>query len=150
MRRIERRISEAEALAILEKGEYGVLGTASAANVPYCVPLSYCLLDGAIYFHCAVAGAKLENIAHNPRVSFCVVGETELLPGQFATRYESCIVQGDASEVFGLEKRAALMGLVGKYSKGYESEGGRYIESQIEKSRVYRITIDSLSGKARR
>lgn len=150
MRRLERRISDSEALAILLTGEYGVLGTVSAANAPYCVPLSYCLLDGVIYFHCAVAGTKLDNIALNPQVSFCVVGGTELLPGQFATRYESCIAQGHAREVFGPEKKAALMELVRKYSKGYESEGERYIESLADKTRVYGITIDSLSGKARR
>lgn len=150
MRRTDRLISEAEAWSILERGEYGVLSTASADCVPYGVPLSYCVVEGGIYFHCAAEGRKLNNIRGNPRVSFCVVGETEVLPDQFSTRYENCIVEGTASEVHSDEKRSALQRLVARYSKGFEAEGLQYIERLWDETRVFRISVDSLSGKARR
>jgi nitroimidazol reductase NimA-like FMN-containing flavoprotein (pyridoxamine 5'-phosphate oxidase superfamily) len=114
------------------------------------VPVSYCVVDGAIYFHCAVEGHKLDNIQDNPRISFCVVGETELLPAEFATRYESCIVQGAASEALGEEKGRALEGLVRKYSPAFVTEGRAYIEQQWARTRVFRISVESISGKARR
>ncbi len=49
-----------------------------------------------IYFHCAPEGHKLENLSGNNKVSFCVVGKTQVLPDKFATNYESVIVFGTA------------------------------------------------------
>lgn len=150
MRRSDRQTGETEAWSILERGEYGVLSTASTDAAPYGVPLSYCVVNGNIYLHCAVEGRKLDIIRGNPKVSFCVVGKTEVLPDKLSTRYESCIVEGTASEVSGDEKRSALQGLVTRYSKGFEAEGLQHIEKLWEETIVVRITVDSLSGKARR
>jgi nitroimidazol reductase NimA-like FMN-containing flavoprotein (pyridoxamine 5'-phosphate oxidase superfamily) len=150
MRREDRRITNTETSSILEKGEYGILSTASSNNEPYGVPLNYCLIDECIYFHCAPEGTKINNIISNPEVSFCVVGKTEVLPDQFGTKYESCIVQGLASESFGEEKKLALEGLIHKYSENFVSEGLKYIEKLKDKTRVFKISIESLSGKARK
>jgi nitroimidazol reductase NimA-like FMN-containing flavoprotein (pyridoxamine 5'-phosphate oxidase superfamily) len=150
LRKQQRAISEAEARELLVRGEYGVLSTRSPDGQPYGVPLNYCLLDGALYFHCAVAGHKLENLGAEPRVSFCVVGKTEVLPGQFATRYESVIFFGRAAEVFAAEKQLALEGLMAKYSPDYREEGLRYIVAQTDQARVFRVSIEKVSGKARR
>jgi uncharacterized protein len=150
MRRSDRRIAEADAWRILEEGGHGVLSTVSPDRLPYGVPLSYCVLGGAIYVHCAREGRKLEHLAHDPRVSFCVVGRTEVLPDEFSTLYESCIVEGVAAEAFGAQKQAALEGLVAKYSPGFEEEGLGYIAALSEETRVFRIEVAALAGKARR
>jgi len=149
MRNLKRAISEAGARELLARGEYGVLSTCGPEGQPYGVPLSYCLLADALYFHCAVAGHKLENIAADSRVSFCVVGRTEVLPEQFATRYESVIVTGRAAEVFAEDKQQALEGLVAKYSPGFQDEGRKYITAQSGQARVFRITIETITGKGR-
>ena len=150
MRRKDRLLPNEEAFSILERGEYGTLSTLSLNHEPYGVPLNYCLIDGCIYFHCAIEGRKIDNIINNPNVSFCVVGKTEVLPDQFGTIYESCIVQGLASESFGEEKQLALEGLIHKYSKNFVSEGLKYIAKLKEKTRVFKISIESISGKARK
>lgn len=150
MRRKDRLISNAEAFSILEKGEYGVLSTVSPDHEPYGVPVNYCFLDGYIYFHCALEGTKIDNIISHPKVSFCVVGRTQILPDQFGTNYESCIVHGMAFESFGEEKQQALEGLVHKYSPGFVSEGLDYIEKLKNNARVFKISIDSISGKAKK
>jgi nitroimidazol reductase NimA-like FMN-containing flavoprotein (pyridoxamine 5'-phosphate oxidase superfamily) len=150
LRRRERALSSEEALELLGRGEYGVLSTISADGSPYGVPVNYCVGNGYVYFHCAVEGHKLENIAGDNRVSFCVVGATELLPDQFATRYESVIVSGHAEELFDAEKQRALEGLVEKYSSRFMQEGMRYIEAQTGRTRVFRFEIAEISGKARR
>ena len=150
MRRKDRQISEAEALSLLEQGEYGVLGTVSTDGQPYGVPVNYCCLNGSIFFHCALEGRKLDNIRNNPRVSFCVVGNTEVLPAEFGARYESCIVQGMASESLAEEKRAALEGLIAKYSRDFFAEGHQYIEKLNAKTRVFKISVEAITGKARK
>jgi nitroimidazol reductase NimA-like FMN-containing flavoprotein (pyridoxamine 5'-phosphate oxidase superfamily) len=149
MRRKDRRITNTETFSILEKGEYGILSTVSSNDEPYGVPFNYCLIDECIYFHCALEGRKINNINNNPKVSFCVVGKTAVLPDQFGTKYESCIVQGLASESFGEEKQLALEGIIHKYSEPFVSEGLQYIEKLKDKTRVFKISIESISGKAR-
>jgi len=150
MRRDDRALTEAQAAEILRRGEYGVLSTVSADGQPYGVPVSFAYEEGALYFHCAVEGHKLDNLASNPRVSFCVVGATEVLPDKFATRYESAIVFGAARELFGDEKQAGLTRLLKKYSADHMEKGQKYIRSDIGKTRVFTLEIESLSGKARR
>jgi nitroimidazol reductase NimA-like FMN-containing flavoprotein (pyridoxamine 5'-phosphate oxidase superfamily) len=150
LRRKDRGITETEARELLTLGEYGVLATVSADGSPYAVPVSYCVIGNGIYFHAALEGHKLENIARESRVSFCVVGATEVLPEKFSTRYESVIVAGRVAEVFDAEKQQGLAGLVAKYSAAFLDAGERYIASDGPKTRVFRIAIDAISGKARR
>jgi nitroimidazol reductase NimA-like FMN-containing flavoprotein (pyridoxamine 5'-phosphate oxidase superfamily) len=150
IRRADRALSQEQAMEILFKGEYGILSTVSSDGQPYGVPVSYCYSDNLLYFHCAVEGHKLENLTANNRVSFCVVGETKILPEKFATRYESAIIFGKAYELTGNEKLPGLTELLKKYSPDFLEKGQLYIESNAEKTRVYKIEIEALSGKARR
>ena len=150
LRRKNRGMAQAEARKLLERGEYGILSTCGPDGRPYGIPLSYCVLNDAVYFHCALEGHKLDNIEGNDAVSFCVVGETEVLPAQFATRYESVVLSGRAVEVFGEEKQQALEGLVEKYSADFWKEGQKYIEAMDARTRVFRIGAETVSGKARR
>lgn len=70
LRRQDRAITQEEAHAFLMKGEYGVLSTVTADGKPYGVPLSFCVIDQHLFFHCAVEGQKLDNLEHNQSVSF--------------------------------------------------------------------------------
>ena len=150
IRRKDREISDSEAKAILLSGEYGILSTVSPGGQPYGVPLNYTYTGDAIYFHCAVEGRKLVNLQANKNVSFCVVGRTEVLPDKFATKYESVIVFGEACEVTEGEKQKGLTELLKKYSFGSMKEGQEYIAASGHKTRVYKIVIESITGKARR
>jgi nitroimidazol reductase NimA-like FMN-containing flavoprotein (pyridoxamine 5'-phosphate oxidase superfamily) len=150
LRRKDRAITEEEAMALLSRAEYGVLSTVSENGKPYGVPLNFCIIDRCIYFHCAVEGRKIDNIKQNKSVSFCTVGNTEILPDQFGTKYESVIVSGEVEEVFDDNKQIALEGLLHKYSADFFDKGLKYIEALREKTRVFKITTNSLSGKARK
>lgn len=149
LRRKDRAITIEQTMRILEQGVFGVLSTVSAEGQPQGVPLHYCLLEGAIYFHCALDGQKLDNIAHDSRVSFCVVGPHQVMPDKFATLYESALVQGRASEALGQEKQKGLEGLVDKYSAEFRAEGLDYITKLGHKTRVFKISLDAVSGKSR-
>jgi len=150
IQRDDRAIPDSEAKEILQAGEYGVLSTVSVDGQPYGVPVSYSYTGDAIYFHCALEGHKLENLSSNNRVSFCVVGRTQVLPDKFATNYESVIVFGKACEVTGPEKQTGLIEILKKYSPGFIDKGLRYIEGDGPKARVYKIVIESLTGKSRK
>ena len=68
----------------------------------------------------------------------------------FATCYESAIVFGKALELTGDEKKHGLVELLKKYSSDYLEKGRLYIEADAERTRVYKIVIESLSGKSRK
>lgn len=150
VRRSDREIPLQESENILYTAEYGILSTVGNDGQPYGMPLSYVLKGESIYFHCAVSGHKLENIEHNPKVSFCVVGKTKVLPDKFGTEYESAVVFGRASEVNGAERHDALLWLLEKYCTDFIEEGKRYIEQKDQITKVFKVEIDRISGKARR
>jgi nitroimidazol reductase NimA-like FMN-containing flavoprotein (pyridoxamine 5'-phosphate oxidase superfamily) len=150
MRRMDRAISESEAIKLLRKGEYGILSTVSLDGQPYGVPVNFCYTKEVIYFHSALEGHKIENIRENSKVSFCVVGKTEILPEEFGTKYESAIVYGKVIEVVGKEKHDGLFAIVKKYSPGFAREGLKYIGESEKKARVFKIAIKSITGKSRK
>jgi nitroimidazol reductase NimA-like FMN-containing flavoprotein (pyridoxamine 5'-phosphate oxidase superfamily) len=150
LRRKDRAIESSEAIEILMKGEYGILSTVGDNEQPYGVPLSYVYKGNSIYIHCARVGHKIDNIRNNPKVSFCVVGNTTVLPSEFATEYESSIIFGTAAEIQGAERYNALIWIVEKYSPDYLEEGKHKIKQQDNATKVVKITIDQISGKARK
>lgn len=150
MRRSDREITIQEARAILAGGEYGVLSTVGKDGQPYGVPLNYVYKDNRIYFHCALAGQKLDDIGYNAKVAFCVVGNTKVLPEKFSTEYESAVAFGVASEVNGAERHNALLWLLEKYCPDFIAGGRLYIEQKDKATKVLKIEVDHLSAKARR
>jgi len=149
IRRQDRALARDDTLRLLRRAEYGILSSVGPDGQPYGVPLSFCVTDDQIYFHCAAEGHKLDNIAANRQVSFCVVGDTEVLPDRFGTRYESAIVFGRAEEVFDRDKQRGLEALVSKYSADFMDHGLKYIEKLFPQVRVFRIRIERITGKAR-
>jgi len=150
MRRKDRAVTENEAIEILIKGEYGILSMCTPENEGYGIPLNYVLDNQQIYFHCAAAGSKLDYLRTNNKVSFCVVGNTTVIPSDFGTLYESTIVSGTASEVDGNEKREALKKIIEKYSANFIKEGHEYIDKLYDRVSVIKLSIHSITGKARR
>lgn len=150
LRKQDRKLSDEESLEILRKGEYGVLSMCTNDHWGYGIPLNYTFVDKDIYCHCAMEGAKLDYLRNNNKVSFCVVGNTQLLPEKFSTLYESIIVFGATSEINGEEKRKALIQLIEKYSSDYIQEGMNYIDKAFEKTNVIKLSIESFCGKGRK
>jgi nitroimidazol reductase NimA-like FMN-containing flavoprotein (pyridoxamine 5'-phosphate oxidase superfamily) len=149
MRRSERAMSEADALALLIKEQVGVLSTASADGAPYGVPLNYCFVreDNAIFFHCALKGRKIDDIRSNPHVSFTVVGRNRIIPERLTTYYESVIVSGRASFVDDEEEKERRFDqLCGHLTPDVEwrVDGGCKFLKAVA---VVRIDIEGISGK---
>jgi hypothetical protein len=150
MRKIERQMEQEDSLSLLHNGLYGVLSTVDNNGQPYGVPLNYVCNENNIYFHCALEGHKLENIKNNHKVSFTVVGDTEIMASKFSIAYESVILFGIISKVEDEnEKGLALRNLVDKYSSEFIEEGEIYVENSKNRCAVYKIAIQSLTGKHR-
>jgi nitroimidazol reductase NimA-like FMN-containing flavoprotein (pyridoxamine 5'-phosphate oxidase superfamily) len=151
IRRKDRELSEAEAWQLLEAAEWGVLATVDEKGWPYAVPVNHAVVDGELIIHSATQGHKLENLAFNPKVSYCVVTQAETLPLELSTRYASAIVFGQAEllTVDG-DKRAALRALGLRFAKAHAELVDREIEKDLFRTTVLRIRIERVTGKARR
>ncbi|MGE5353164.1 MAG: pyridoxamine 5'-phosphate oxidase family protein [Acidobacteriota bacterium] len=147
IRRAEYAASESQAKEILEKGDHGVLSTTSRDGFPYGIPMSYWYKDDMIYFHCAKEGHKLDNIKTDNRVSFCVIGKNEVLPGDFTANYESAVVFGHAYEITGSEKEEAMLEMVKKFSPDFMEQGKEGIKRADAKMSVYKIVAEQVTGK---
>ena len=150
MRRKDREMTPEETLQLLAGAEYGVLSVTGRNGYPHPVPMNYAWKDGAIWLHCAKSGSKLDDIRADAKVSFCVVGSTEVLQEKFSTNYSSAIAYGDITEVVGEAAEAGLYALVEKYSPDFLSEGKAYISRAAANTCVLRMNVRHITGKARR
>ena len=67
MRRARQALPMEDCEAILRRGTSGVLSVLGDDGYPYGVPLSYVWHDGALWFHCAKQGHKLDAIREDMR-----------------------------------------------------------------------------------
>ena len=149
MRRKKQALSPAACDAILQAGTSGVLALSGADGQPYAVPLSYVYHEGKVYFHCARAGHKLDLLDQNPKASFCVIGQDQVVPEKYTTYYRSVILFGTVRRLTaGEEKRAAILALARRYSpdepaEKVDAEIARYWDEVC----VLELTPAHISGK---
>ena len=142
-------VNDEKAVVIITKGSFGVLSTIGKDGYPYGVPLNYTYFDNCICFHCAHQGHKLENINFNDKVSFCVVTKADVLGNEFDTDYESAIAFGKAIVITeDSEKKDILLSVLNKYSADYIKAGNNYMKKYWDETKVIKMKIEHLSGKA--
>lgn len=151
IRRKDRVLDEKEAIELLETGEYGFLSMVGTDGFGYGIPISFVKEGESIYFHCAPEGYKLECLRENPKVNFCVVGKTCVIPNQFTTAFESVLAFGTIHmELPEEERRHALRLLTKKYCPGFEALGEKYIDKSFHRTNILRLDIEHISGKCKR
>lgn len=151
VRRQDRLLDETTAETLLKTGEYGVLSMQSEENGAYGVPLNF-VWDGdqSIYLHCAPEGRKLLCITHCNNVSFCVVGQTNVISNKFTTGYESVILECKAKmNLKSNEKMKALELFLDKYSPADKETGMKYAEKSFKRTEIIRLDIHEWSGKTK-
>lgn len=151
MRRKDRALPQEKAEELLSRCEYGVLASIGKDSQPFGTPISFVYREGAIYFHCAATGQKLNNIRANPKVCFTVVGNTQpLYDKSFSTIYESVMAFGNAICVEDdKEKTEALMQLCEKYLPGHMDKAPGEIAKMFAATTVVKIPVDYMTGKAK-
>ena len=155
MRRIRQQISLEECADILKRASSGVLGLHGDEGYPYTVPISFVYQRendglGTIGFHCAKVGHKIDAIRRNPKVSFTVIDQDEVMPKERTTKYCSVIAFGTAHILEGDEALRRAANAVGaKYSKGFEDLYKAETEETIREGRLccVEIEIEHMTGK---
>lgn len=157
MRRSKQQLSIGECRAVLERGASGVLALKGGADdFPYAVPLSYVFVpaddaaeaSGSLFFHCAKAGLKLDMLAQDDRVSFCVIDQDQVVPEKFTTLYRSVIAFGRLRVVEDRQRALAATRALGrKYNPGQEEALEQELSSGFSHMLVLELAVDALTGK---
>jgi len=146
--------------AILQRATIGRLATTGNDGYPYITPVNYVYLDGSIFFHCARAGEKLDNIRRDPRVCFTVdiplayldLGYYGDLPEPcLVHQFYHCVIIRGRAEVVDLtdEKVRALNGLVAAHEPvGTEFPPITAATPAVALCLVVAVRIESISGKS--
>lgn len=133
---------------ILKRCTNGVLSINGDNGYPYGVPLSYAYANGKIYFHCAKEGYKVDLLKADPKVTFTVVAQDNIIPEEFNTLYASVIAFGTVKLIDTPEEmKVPHAYIVDKYSRGYEEAGAKYLDADMGRMYMGEITIDHITGK---
>ena len=152
MRRKDRQMPEALALALVDKCAYAVMATVNHDGTPYCIPLSPVREGEWLYFHCAKEGHKVDNLRRMNRVCVSCVGDSvKAIPGQFSIEFESAVINGTASEVTDREEKIRALNIISRrYAPNNMAAFDEAIQKLLDHTAVWKIHIDEISGKARR
>lgn len=153
--RKDRAKDDAWIRAYLHKVPFGTLATEYEGQ-PFIKPtlFVYDESENAIYIHGALVGRMRTNLELNPRVSFCIAEMGRLLPAgtamEVGVEYASVVVFGRAEGLPDAdEARHGLQLLLDRYFPQLKP-GVDYREilpQELDITSVYRIVIDSWSGK---
>ena len=149
MRRKNQALSREETEAVLRRGTSGVLAVAGDNGYPYAVPLSYVYEEGKLYFHCARAGHKLDAVRREPKASFCVIDQDQVVPEEYTTYFRSAIAFGTVRELTDEEeKRRAIELLALKYAPEDGPEAWQQaIDREWKPLCMLEMALDHVTGK---
>ena len=148
MRRFEQEIQEQDEIEeIIRNAKVCRLGM-SVADQPYVVPLCFGYEPGALYFHSAGEGKKLDMLEENENVCFEIDIDHEIVeaenPCDWGMNYRSVIGFGRATilEDDGL-KRKGFDAIMRQYSSGTYS----YPDGEVKGTSIIKVDILSMTGK---
>ena len=151
MRRKDREKDELFALEVIKNAPYATLSMVRPDGKAYGVPISPAVADGAVYFHCADEGLKLDCIKSNSCVCLTAVSFALPTPEDYSMDYSSAIVTGSAAIVTDREEKIlALREICLRYAPENMAMFDGYIDRYLDKTCIVKITADEITGKARK
>ncbi|MDD7363043.1 MAG: pyridoxamine 5'-phosphate oxidase family protein [Peptoniphilus sp.] len=150
MTRAEQKMSDGALRELLKKETWGVLSLTEVGGYPYGVPVNYAYEGGKIYFHGTTSGHKWDAMQKNNRVSFTVVGESEIVEEEYTTAYASAILFGRVSVLEGEERKKALRFMTDRLAPSVDREMNAKTAENCGKAAVFSIDIEHASGKVGR
>lgn len=116
---------------------------------PYVVPMAFGFSDGALFFHTAPRGRKIDILRRNPNVCCEFDVDVRLVAHpekacRWTFEYASVIADGRAVELAGDADRAAGLNAIMRQYSGRDWE---YPPAAMAETAVWRVDIDSLTGK---
>ena len=115
---------------------------------PYVIPLTFAYAEGALWFHCAREGTKLDLIRRDPRAGFSAVADAHIVPGTeacgFSSTGRSVVGRGTARICTDpAERRCGLDALMHRHGVAHPV----YRPDSFERTCVVRIAVEELRGK---
>lgn len=147
MKRIKQQMTEERAIALLREGSNGVLSTFGDGEYPYGVPVNYVYLNNKIYLHSAMTGYKIDAIERDNKVSFCVIGQDEIVSKEYTSYFRSVILFAKARITEGEERLEGFGALVEKYSGDQTEEDKKAVIERCRKACLIALDIEHVSGK---
>ena len=149
MRRKRQLLSQEDIQKVLYQGTSGVLAVSGDDTYPYAVPLSYVYDGEKIYFHSAKSGHKIDAVSQNPKASFCVIDQDQIVPEEYTTYFRSVIVFGTIRILHDeAEKREAIEKLAVKYAPDDTEENRKKaVERDWKPLCMLEMTPEHISGK---
>lgn len=144
------QLDDAQIQALLETQQVGHIATVNSDGSPYVLPVHFVYFDGKIFVHGLPKGQKIENIAADPRVSFCVEKMNgfilDKVPCNVNTAYQSVVIRGTARMLSDLsQKSQVLRHIVEKYTPTLSMS--KVPEAAIRGTGVIEITVEEWTGK---
>ena len=147
MRRFKQALSPEECDQVLFDAPRGVLAVHGEDGYPYAFPMDFIYLDGKVYFHCAKEGHKIDALAADDRVSFCVMDQGFRREGEWALNIKSVILFGRMSKVNDPDRARHLVRQLGLKYYPTAEEVEIEIEKAIDRVQMLELTIDHMTGK---
>jgi nitroimidazol reductase NimA-like FMN-containing flavoprotein (pyridoxamine 5'-phosphate oxidase superfamily) len=148
MRRKRQQLSDEESIAILEKSTSGTLALLGDDDYPYAVPISYVYSRGALYFHSALAGHKVDAIRRCDKASFCVIAQDDVQLERYTTFFRSVIAFGRIHIVDDEQEKLETARMLGnRYNPNHDDALQKEIESGLNRMLMIRLDIEHLTGK---
>ena len=148
MRRREKQITDTKQMEeILAQAQVCRLAMVDNGH-PYVVPLNFGYRDGALYFHSALEGRKMDVLKSDPRVCFEVDELVKMNKAaqacDWGVSFRSVIGTGTARMLeTPAEKKAGLDIIMAHYS----GRAFDYPEEKLAKTAVIQVTIHEMTGK---
>jgi nitroimidazol reductase NimA-like FMN-containing flavoprotein (pyridoxamine 5'-phosphate oxidase superfamily) len=149
MRRADKQISVEAAWTAAKQCVYGVLAMVAEGGTPYAVPVNFVCDGDAIYFHSAMEGRKAECLRKNPNICLTCVSDAQAVQERFTMQYTSAVIFGTVTEVTDKEKKCeALRMLCRRHAPDYLKKAEEVIAGGSERTAVWRVTVEEISGKS--
>jgi uncharacterized protein len=133
---------------IIAKAEVCRLGLCRD-GMPYIVPVSFGYDGSCIYFHTAAEGMKIDYIAANKQVCFELEHDVRVIPSdnaacKWSMSFYSVIGFGTVEEITDFHPKIYALAQIMKH---YSDREWDFDEQIVEKTRLWRIAIERITGK---
>lgn len=149
MRRKRQSLPEETCIEVLERGTSGVLALNDPEQgVPYQVPVNYGYRDGRLTFHGATVGHKVELLKADPRASFTVIDQDQIVPEQYTSWFRSVVCTGRLRLLTDPDERMdELMFMAERFWPDHEEHARAEIAGAFDHTAVLALDIETMSGK---
>jgi nitroimidazol reductase NimA-like FMN-containing flavoprotein (pyridoxamine 5'-phosphate oxidase superfamily) len=148
MRRSDKEISDPKAIDDIISSSIVCKLAMSHENRPYLVPLCFGYRDGALYFHSAPEGKKIEILKANPDVCFLFEIYTQVIKSaeacKWGMKYRSVMGFGKASFITDSESKKRAFDII---MKQYDDGSFSYNDALLDASVIIKVEIDHMTGK---